>query len=133
MGNAGGRRKSAQAGLKPTSGWPPGRLTPGRSPMSNSNTTKQLHAAIELANVEDGHSDVLLSDPHLGPGLAWCRDGRLIYCFAERPPSQDDLNLWSVRINNHSGHLLGTPLRITGGPGGIDRVSLSAGFLAPAK
>jgi Tol biopolymer transport system component/DNA-binding winged helix-turn-helix (wHTH) protein len=87
--------------------------------------TKQSDAEIELANVEDGRLDVLLSDAHLGPGLAWCPDGRLIYSLEERPPSQDDFNLWSLRINNHTGHLLGAPLRITGDPGGIDRVSVS--------
>jgi Tol biopolymer transport system component len=88
--------------------------------------TKASDAQIELANVEDGRSRVLLSDPHLGPGLAWCPDGRLIYSLEERPPSQDDFNLWSVGINHHSGQLLGAPLRITGDPGGIDRVSVSA-------
>jgi DNA-binding winged helix-turn-helix (wHTH) protein/Tol biopolymer transport system component len=86
---------------------------------------KQSDSQIEIASVRDGHTGIIVVDPNLGPALAWCGDGRLMYTLRERPPNQNDFNLWSARISDRTGHLMGAPVRITSEPGGIDRVSAS--------
>src|SRR5262249_7346297 len=82
---------------------------------------------IEVASVQDGgRSQVALSNPNLGPGLAWSGDGWLTYSLQERPPSQGDYNLWSARINERTGQFERAPVRMTSDAGGIRRLSLSS-------
>jgi len=83
-------------------------------------------AKVEVASVQSEHPRVILSNPNLGPGLAWTRDGRLIYSLQERPPSQGDFNLWSARINDRTGQLESTPERMTSDAGQIRGMSLSS-------
>ncbi len=69
---------------------------------------------------------LLLSDPHLGPGLAWTRPGRLIYAMTEAPPNQNDSNLWSLPIDARTGRATGSASRITRQPGYIRSVTVTA-------
>ena len=82
-------------------------------------------AQVEIRHLQGAGTEVLFSDSHLGAGLAWCNDGRLIYSLQERSPNQGDFNIWSVRIDEHNGHLTGNPMRITSEPGGIGAISVS--------
>jgi len=69
---------------------------------------------------------LLLSDPHLSPGLAWMRSGPLIYAMTEAPPNQNDSNLWSLPIDARTGRATGPGRRITRQPGYVGRVSVTA-------
>jgi Tol biopolymer transport system component/DNA-binding winged helix-turn-helix (wHTH) protein len=82
--------------------------------------------AIRIMDLSTRKAESILSDPRLGPGLAWARDGRLIYSMSEPPPSQNDSNLWSVPIDNRSGRPTGPTTRITRQPGYIGSISVTA-------
>jgi len=87
--------------------------------------TLGFDARVEMRNVQAAEIGVLFSDSRLGPGLAWCKDGRLIYSLQERAPNQNDYNIWSVGIDEHSRRVTGTPVRITSEPGGIGAITVS--------
>jgi len=40
-----------------------------------------------------------------------------VYVLDELPPSQNDSNVWSVRIDPRAQNLVGTAMRLTAGPG----------------
>jgi Tol biopolymer transport system component/DNA-binding winged helix-turn-helix (wHTH) protein len=80
--------------------------------------------------IRDLHSQDLnriLSSTRLRAALAWTPDNRLIYSFSELPPSsQNDTNLWAVRVDPRGFHTWGAPTRLTSGSDGKTRASLSA-------
>lgn len=85
-----------------------------------SSTATQLHTI----NLSTGESRIMLTDPRLGPGIAWNADGRLIYSKAEPRPNQDDYNLWALRLDAN-GNPVGSPERLTRDPGFTSAVTLS--------
>jgi Tol biopolymer transport system component/DNA-binding winged helix-turn-helix (wHTH) protein len=69
----------------------------------------------------------VLSSPRLRSALAWTPDGRLIYSLSELPPSsQNDTNLWAVRVDPRGVKTWGTPTRLTNGADAKVRASISA-------
>ena len=68
----------------------------------------------------------LLTSARLRGALVWTPDGRLIYSYAELPPNQNDANLWAVRLDPQGNRAMGQPQRLTGGPDGKMRASISA-------
>jgi len=80
--------------------------------------------------IRDLHSQELsriLSSTRLRAALAWTPDNRLIYSFSELPPSsQNDTNLWAVRVDPRGVHTWGAPIRLTSGSDGKTRASISA-------
>jgi Tol biopolymer transport system component/DNA-binding winged helix-turn-helix (wHTH) protein len=69
----------------------------------------------------------VLSSPRLRSALAWTPDGRLIYSLSELPPnSQNDTNLWAVRVDPRGVKTWGTPTRLTNGADSKFRASISA-------
>jgi Tol biopolymer transport system component/DNA-binding winged helix-turn-helix (wHTH) protein len=87
--------------------------------MSFDNQIKTLELATR-------RTQVIVADPHIGPGLAWTKTGRLIYSLTEPPPSQNDSNLWSLPIDTRTGRTTGPASRITRQPGYVGRVSVTA-------
>jgi len=75
---------------------------------------------------ESRSSVVVLSDSRLWNGLAWTSDGRLIYSLSEPPPNRTDSNLWAQKIDPLTFRPIGSPVRLTSGPDGKARLSLSA-------
>lgn len=65
------------------------------------------------------------SQARLGEALAWAGD-RMVYVLNETSPSQNDSNLWSLKIDLHTGKPLGPPTRITASAGAIQYLSGSA-------
>ena len=80
---------------------------------------------LEIFNVTTGHKEDSLSSTNLRAGLVWAPDGQLIYSVSDPPPNQNDSNLWSVRIDR-SGHVAGSPLRLTATTGDVAAMSSSA-------
>jgi len=69
----------------------------------------------------------VLSSPRLRSALAWIPDGRLIYSMSELPPgSQNDTNLWAVRVDPRGVKTWGPPTRLTNGSDAKVRASISA-------
>jgi Tol biopolymer transport system component len=69
----------------------------------------------------------VLSSPRLRSALAWTPDGRLIYSLSELPPSsQNDTNLWAVKVDPSGVRTSGTPTRLTNGADAKVRASISA-------
>ena len=80
---------------------------------------------IEGYDLRTGHRQVVLSQAGLGAGVAWSRDGRLIYSLREIPPNQDDSNLWSVELKSQDARPTGLPKRISSDPGYTGLISLT--------
>jgi len=77
---------------------------------------------IEILDVASNLRRVVMSHARFGPALAWTKD-RLVYVLDEPPPSQNDSNVWSVRIDPRTENLLGTATRLTAGPGRVQYLS----------
>jgi Tol biopolymer transport system component/DNA-binding winged helix-turn-helix (wHTH) protein len=80
---------------------------------------------IEGYDLRDGRRQVVISQAGLCRGVAWSRDGRLIYSLREEPPNQDDSNLWSVEITSQAARPTGLPKRISTDPGYTGLVSIT--------
>ena len=77
---------------------------------------------IEILDVTTNVRKVVMSHARFGPALAWTKD-HLVYVLDELPPSQNDSNAWSVRIDPSTGNLAGTPARLTASPGQVQYLS----------
>jgi Tol biopolymer transport system component/DNA-binding winged helix-turn-helix (wHTH) protein len=87
---------------------------------------KEEQASLWIVKPGGGLLSSILSDGRLGEALAWAPDGRLVYSLAERPPNQNDSNLWTINIEPRNARAAGQPVRITSGPDRKSRLSLSA-------
>jgi len=81
---------------------------------------------IDLFNLKQGTSKVLLSQPVEGWAMTWLPDGRLVYAMDEPPPSRNSSNLWVASIDLSTGRLVGTAARITSGDGFVVKPSVTA-------
>lgn len=80
---------------------------------------------IETLNIRTNERTVVLSHARLGEAMAWV-NGQIIYVLGEAPPSQDDSNVWAVRIDPRTRKPLGTGTRLTSGPGGVRYLGAAA-------
>jgi len=81
---------------------------------------------IETINLADGSPTVVLVQAGMDPGIAWTRDGRLLFSVHEPSPSQDDANVWAIHIDESSGEPLGPRQRLTNTTGYTGDMTLSA-------
>jgi Tol biopolymer transport system component/DNA-binding winged helix-turn-helix (wHTH) protein len=86
----------------------------------------EVDVSLGIYDLASGKSSSLLSTDRLGGALAWTRDGRLIYSLAEPPPNQNDSNLWAIKVDAQGKQVWGQPIRLTSGPDGKMRASVSA-------
>ena len=70
---------------------------------------------IETFDVASGRTETILADYKLRYGLAWARDGQIVFSQAEAPPNQGESNVWCVKVDG-SGRREGIPRRLTSGP-----------------
>ena len=87
--------------------------------------TYGIQPQIEILDLATNQRWVVSSEARLGPALAWAGD-RMVYVLNEASPSQNDSNLWSLKIDARTGKPLGTPARITSSAGAIRYLSGSA-------
>jgi eukaryotic-like serine/threonine-protein kinase len=87
-------------------------------PYSNDNS-------IEVFNLKQGTSSVVLTEPLLDWALKWLVDGRLLYAMDEPPPSQNTSNFWVASMDLKTGHIIGIPSRITTSDDFVDQPSVT--------
>jgi Tol biopolymer transport system component/DNA-binding winged helix-turn-helix (wHTH) protein len=87
---------------------------------------EESDVSLGILDLANGKSKVVLTSSRLGRALAWTPDGRLIYSLSELPPNQNDSNLWAMKIDAQGNHFWGQPVRLTNGPDGKARASVSA-------
>ena len=76
---------------------------------------KPEEVQVESYDLENRKSTAVFSDYRLQGGLAWTRDGRLLFNRAEYP-SNGQSNIWAVSVDERSGQTTGEPVRVTSGP-----------------
>ena len=82
-----------------------------------------IRRQLEILDVSNGTSTVLVQSAGLGENVAWAGDGRLIYSLAESVPNQNDANLWAVRVGRNG--RADEPVRLTHGTGSVSLISLT--------
>ena len=87
--------------------------------------TYGIQPQIEILDLATNQRWVVSSEARLGPALAWAGD-RMVYVLNEASPSQNDSNLWSLKIDARTGKPLGPATRITSSAGAIRYLSGSA-------
>ena len=87
--------------------------------------TYGVQPQIEILELAGNQRLVVLAQPRLGPAVAWIGD-RLVYVLNETPPNQNDSNIWSMKIDLHTGKAQGGATRITSSPGAIGYLSSAA-------
>ena len=81
--------------------------------------------SIEVFNLKLGTSSVVLTQPLTDWALKWLADGRLLYAMDEPPPSQNTSNFWVASMDLKTGHIIGSPSRITTGDDFVDQPSVT--------
>jgi DNA-binding winged helix-turn-helix (wHTH) protein/Tol biopolymer transport system component len=71
---------------------------------------------LETHALGSGKSQTVMTDREMGGGLAWLKDGRIVFTLAEGPPYQGDTNVWTIPVDAHTGTATGARTRITTGP-----------------
>jgi DNA-binding winged helix-turn-helix (wHTH) protein/Tol biopolymer transport system component len=71
---------------------------------------------LESYDLKSGKTQTILSDYRLQEGVAWTRDGRLLFSLSEEPPNQVESNVWALHIDSRTGEPVGKAERITSGP-----------------
>jgi len=87
--------------------------------------TYGIQPQIEILDLASNQRWTVSSEARLGPALAWVGD-RVVYVLSEVSPSQNDSNLWSLKIDARTGKSLGTATRITSSAGAIRYLSSAA-------
>jgi Tol biopolymer transport system component/DNA-binding winged helix-turn-helix (wHTH) protein len=87
---------------------------------------EEAEVSLYIRDLQSQDLSRILSSARLRGALVWTPDNRLIYSFSELPPSsQNDTNLWAVRVDPRGVHAWGAPTRLTSGSDGKTRASIS--------
>jgi Tol biopolymer transport system component/DNA-binding winged helix-turn-helix (wHTH) protein len=86
---------------------------------------EETDASVFVRDLATQATNRLLTSARLRGALVWTPDDRLIYSYAEPPPNPNDANLWAVRLDPQGYHTIGQPQRLTSGPDGKTRASIS--------
>lgn len=87
-----------------------------------------IYADTQIATIDpaNGQRTIVLTQAGLDPGLAWTRDGRLLFSVHEPSPSQDDANVWAIHMNESSGTTWDSRQRLTSTTGYTGDMTISA-------
>ena len=96
-------------------------------------TATSWNEQIEVYDIGNGHTDVILQDNELLQEIAWLNDRRLIYSSVDPSPGQaifsmwqGSFSLWSVKLDSQTSHFAGSSTKIYSGPRAAgDRITLS--------
>ncbi len=77
---------------------------------------KEPEVSLGICNPVSDKTNYILSSSRLHGPLVWALDGRLIYSLGEPPPSRNDSNLWSIKVDARGNQTWGQPERLTNGP-----------------
>ena len=87
---------------------------------------QHVDAELRVIEVATRRIHPLLSTVGLGSDLIWSVGNKLIYTISERPPNQDDSNLWEIQIDPLSLKPTSVPLRLTSDPGFVTTLSITS-------
>ena len=87
---------------------------------------QHVDAELRVIEVATRRIHPLLSTVGLGSDLIWSVGNKLIYTISERPPNQDDSNLWEIEIDPLSLKPTSVPLRLTSDPGFVTTLSITS-------
>jgi Tol biopolymer transport system component/DNA-binding winged helix-turn-helix (wHTH) protein len=87
---------------------------------------EEPEASLGICDPVVGKTNYILSSTRLHGPLVWALDGRLIYSLGESPPSQNDSNLWAIKVDAMGNQTWGQPVRLTNGPDAKVSASISA-------
>jgi Tol biopolymer transport system component/DNA-binding winged helix-turn-helix (wHTH) protein len=77
---------------------------------------EEPEASLGISDPVVSKTNYILSSSRLHGPLVWALDGRLIYSLGEPPPSQNDANLWAIKVDAKGNRTWGQPERLTNGP-----------------
>jgi Tol biopolymer transport system component/DNA-binding winged helix-turn-helix (wHTH) protein len=86
---------------------------------------EEPEASLGICDPVAGKTNYILSSTRLHGPLVWALDGRLIYSLGEPPPSQNDSNLWAIKVDAMGKQTWGQPVRLTNGPDAKVSASIS--------
>ena len=89
-------------------------------------TGQYIDVDIEVMDLQDQTAEAVFSTPGLGSSVAWIAHDRLVYAVGERPPSQDDSNLWELHLDSSLKKVSGPSTRLTSDPGFVSGLSATA-------
>jgi serine/threonine protein kinase len=80
---------------------------------------ERFGGTIETVSLDGGAPSVVVSDRALFPwgGLAWLRDGRLLYIASRESLSERDMSLWDIKTDLRTGSPSGKPGKLINWPG----------------
>jgi Tol biopolymer transport system component/DNA-binding winged helix-turn-helix (wHTH) protein len=87
---------------------------------------EEPEASLGICDPVVSKTSYILSSSRLHGPLVWALDGRLIYSLGEPPPSQNDSNLWAIKVDAKGNQTWGQPERLTNGPDAKVGASISA-------
>ena len=87
---------------------------------------EEPEASLGICDPVVSKTNYILSSSRLHGPLVWALDGRLIYSLGEPPPSQNDSNLWAIKVDAKGNQTWGQPERLTNGPDAKVGASISA-------
>ncbi len=90
---------------------------------------EEPEASLGICDPVTNKTNYILSSSRLHGPLVWALDGRLIYSLGEPAPSQNDSNLWAIKVDAKGDQTWGQPLRLTNGPD----AKMSAGMSADGR
>jgi Tol biopolymer transport system component/DNA-binding winged helix-turn-helix (wHTH) protein len=87
---------------------------------------EEPEASLGISDPAASKTNYILSSSRLHGPVVWALDGRLIYSLGEPPPSQNDSNLWAIKVDAMGHQIWGQPERLTNGPDAKVGASISA-------
>ncbi len=87
---------------------------------------EKSEASLGIGDPVVNKTNYILSSSRLQGPIVWAFDGRLIYSLGEPPPSQNDSNLWAIKVDAKGDQTWGQPVRLTNGPDSKMSASISA-------
>jgi Tol biopolymer transport system component/DNA-binding winged helix-turn-helix (wHTH) protein len=87
---------------------------------------QNVDAVVESIDLATGQTQSVFTVPGLGSSIALTADNKLLFTVAERPPGQDDSNLWKINLDPKTGKAVGFPIRLTSDPGFVSGLTVTS-------